>query len=79
MILKLAILNMKEFFSVINSYTAAVYQIAADGNRCNIRCNYALQEQLKKEYQKERCFPITIDIRNTADYMNILSYYAGDC
>ena len=78
--MKLNILNMKIFLAVVNTCSDAVYIETSDGKKADIRGNYELQEQLMEKYrQNKNSLPLSVSIKNPSDYMDIVSYYAGDC
>ena len=78
--MKLNILNMKNFLAVVNTCSDAVYIETSDGEKADIRGNYELQEQLMEKYrQNKNSLPLSVSIKNPFDYMDIVSYYAGDC
>ena len=78
--MKLNILNMKNFLNVVNECRDEVRVILPDGKKKNIRNHYVMQGVLLKEFEKNKgCLKITLDVVNPKDYMSIVSYYAGDC
>ena len=78
--IKLNILNMKNFLETVNTCKGEVNMLCPDGKRLNISRQYAIQNELQKEYKANKnCLQFTLDIPNPQDYMSIVSYYAGDC
>ena len=78
--MKLNILNMKNFWNVVNECRDEVRVILPDGKKKNIRNHYVMQGVLLKEFEKNKgCLKITLEVVNPKDYMSIVSYYAGDC
>lgn len=78
--MKLNILNMKNFLKVVNECRDEVRVILSDGQKKNIRGHYAMQDLLLKEFEKNKgSLKIILEVVNPKDYMSIVSYYAGDC
>lgn len=78
--MKLNILNMKNFLNVVNECRDEVRVILPDSKKKNIRNHYVMQGVLLKEFEKNKgCLKITLEVVNPKDYMSIVSYYAGDC
>lgn len=79
--IKLNILNMKNFLETVNNLCKGeVTMHCPDGKRQNISRQYAIQDELLKEYTANRnCLQLILDITNPHDYISIVSYYAGDC
>ena len=78
--MKLNILNMKNFLNVVNECRDEDRVILPDGKKKNIRNHYVMQGVLLKEFEKNKgCLKITLEVVNPKDYMSIVSYYAGDC
>lgn len=78
--MKLNILNMKNFLNVVNECRDEVRVILPDGKKKNIRNHYVMQGVLLIEFEKNKgCLKITLEVVNPKDYMSIVSYYAGDC
>ena len=50
--MKLNILNMKNFLKVVNECRDEVRVILPDGQKKNIRGHYAMQDLLLKEFEK---------------------------
>ena len=69
--IKLNILNMKNFLDTVNACTGKVYMLCPNGK---------IQDNLWRQYfQNKNCLGLILEIPNPTDYMNIVSYYAGDC
>ena len=78
--MKLNILNMKNFLKVVNECRDERRVILPDGQKKNIRGHYAMQDLLLKEFEKNKgSLKIILEVVNPKDYMSIVSYYAGDC
>ncbi|SCP97721.1 ribonuclease HII [Anaerobium acetethylicum] len=78
--MKLNILNIKNFFGAVNECTGEVNMLRPDGKKVNISRQYLIQNDLQEEYRKNKNYlRINLDIPNPKDYMSIVSYYAGDC
>ena len=78
--MKLNILNMKNFLNVVNECRDEVRVILPDGKKKNIRNHYVMQGVLLKEFEKNKgSLKIILEVVNPKDYMSIVSYYAGDC
>lgn len=77
---KLNILNMKSFLQVVNSCSGIINCVYPDGRKKDINKHYKAQEELLKLYEKNNNYlPLTLDIPNSKDYMNVIFYYVGDC
>lgn len=78
--IKLNILNMKDFLETVNTCKGAVNMLCHDGKWLNISRQYTIQNDLLKQYKANKNgLRLTIDIPTPKDYMNIVCYYAGDC
>lgn len=78
--IKLNIINMKNFLAAVNACTGAVYLINAAGEKENINKMDRKQKEIIKQYHDNRDYmTLTLDILKPSDYMSIISYYAGDC
>lgn len=78
--LKLNILNVKNFFRTVNGCESEVYLLQPDGSKRNLNKQYGLQEELTRQYRANKnCLKVALDVRNPRDYFNIVSYYCGDC
>ena len=77
---KLNILNMKKFLETVNACTGKVYMLCPNGKKQNINGEEKIQGSLRQQYlQSKNCLRLILEIPNPTDYMNIVSYYAGDC
>lgn len=77
---KLNILDMKNFLDTVNACTGKVNMLCSDGKRVNINREDELQGSLWQQFLKNKnSLRIILDIGNPKDYMSIVSYYAGDC
>lgn len=78
--MKLRILNMKNFLKVVNHCEDEVRVQLPNGRKVNIQGHYAMQEYLLREFNKNnRYLKIILDVVNPKDYLSIISYYTGDC
>lgn len=78
--LKLNIMNMKNFLDTVNACKGDVYMLYPEGRKVNIKRQYRVQNQLNEQYRENRnCLRIALEITEPRDYMSIVSYYAGDC
>ncbi len=77
---KLNILNMKNFLDTVNACTGKVNMLCPDGKKRNINGEEKVQDSLWRQYrQNKNCLRLVLEIPNPTDYMSIVSYYAGDC
>ena len=78
--IKLKILNMKNFLKVVNQCVGMIIVVSPDGKRTDINGRTAIQHRLQKEYlENGKCLPLTLEFEYPTDYFAIVSYYAGDC
>lgn len=78
--IKLNILDMKNFLKTVNSCTGKVHMLCPDGQKVNINRERMIQNSLWERYrQNKNCLRLALDIPNPKDYMNIVLYYIGDC
>lgn len=78
--MKLNILNLKNFLNTVNACTGRINMLCPDGSKVNINGKEKLQDSLWQQYrQNKNCLPLVLEIPDLKDYMNIVSYYAGDC
>ena len=79
-VVKLNILNMKNFLGTVNACIGKVYMLCPNGKKQNINGEEKIQDSLWRQYfQNKNCLCLILEIPNPTDYMNIVSYYAGDC
>ena len=79
-VVKLNILNMKNFLDTVNSCSGKVNMLCPDGKKQNINGEEKIQGSLWRQYsQNKNCLRLVLEVPNPTDYMNIVSYYAGDC
>lgn len=77
---KLNILNMENFLDTVNACAGKVYMLCQNGKKQNINGEEKIQDSLWRQYfRNKNCLSIILEIPNPTDYMNIVSYYAGDC
>lgn len=78
--IKLNILNMEGFLETVNECSGVVNLLYPDGRRKNINKQYEIQDELLKEYRKNKNrLQLSLDVQDPKDYINIVSYYAGEC
>lgn len=78
--LKLNILDMKNFLDTVNACAGKVNMLCPDGKKRNINGEAKVQDNLWRQYrQNKNCLQLVLEILNPTDYMSIVSYYAGDC
>lgn len=78
--MKLKILNMKEFLKTVNECTGAVRIIHLDGSKEDINNQYGIQMKLRERYAENgNCLTLTLDHLSPKDYLRIVMYYIGDC
>lgn len=78
--MKLRILNMKEFLKTVNGCTGPVHIVDSEGRKENINKEYGIQAKLQAEYQRNRKMLILcLEVPTPKDYLSIVNYYAGDC
>ncbi len=79
-VLKLNILDMKNFLDTVNACTGKINMLCPDGKKLDINGEEKIQESLWQQYfQNKNCLRLVLEIPTPTDYMNIVSYYAGDC
>ena len=78
--IKLNILNMKNFLETVNACEGAVFMVDANSEKTDIHRQYDIQNKLMNEYRKRKnSLPVLLNVPDPRDYMSIVSYYAGDC
>lgn len=78
--MKLNILNMKNFLEIVNKCKSEVHIICPDGEKLNINRQLTIQNKLLEKYRANKnSLLLTLDIPNPQDYMRIVFYYTGDC
>ena len=79
-VVKLNILNMENFLDTVNACIVKVYMLCPNGKKQNINGEEKIQGSLWRQYsQNKNCLRLVLEVPNPTDYMNIVSYYAGDC
>ncbi|MFG6337985.1 MAG: ribonuclease HII [Lachnospiraceae bacterium] len=77
---KLNILDMKNFLNTVNACTGKVNVLCPDGKKVNICREEGVQNSLWQQFfRNKNSLRIILDIGNPKDYMSIVSYYVGDC
>lgn len=78
--IKVNILNLNRFLSVVNQCRGCIYALTSDGRKKNITRDYHNQEKLEREYLSNGGkLPLSLLFDDPKDYMAVVSYYAGDC
>ncbi|WP_373266010.1 ribonuclease HII [Hungatella hathewayi] len=78
--MKLRILDMKEFLKTVNECAGPVNLVDSDGRRVNINKEYGIQAKLQAEYQRNRkILSLCLEVPTPEDYLSIVYYYVGDC
>lgn len=78
--IKVNILNVKDFFRTVNECSGRVLMLSEDGGRTDLNRQEGVQEKLKEQYLKNgNCLPLTLEFDEPKDYMSVVSYYVGDC
>lgn len=80
MMIKVKILNMKNFLKVVNRCKGRVFVLEPDGMKTDINGRFTVQKKLNEQFLKnKKCLPLTLSFDNPRDYLDIVSYYVGDC
>ena len=70
----------ENFLDTVNACIGKVYTLCPNGKQQNINGEEKIQDSLWRQYfQNKNCLCLILEIPNPTDYMNIVSYYAGDC
>lgn len=78
--MKLRILDMKNFLKTVNNCTGPVHIVDSDGRKVDINKEYGIQVKLQAEYQRNRkLLSLCLEVPTPEDYFRIVNYYAGDC
>lgn len=78
--IKLRILNIKEFLKTVNECTGSVYVIDSSGRKENMNRDYVVQRRIQEAYRgNKNMVVLSLDIPVPGDYFRIVNYYAGDC
>lgn len=78
--IRVNILNLNSFLKTVNQCRGRVMMLSKEGEAKNITRQYSVQQEMKAQYQKNgRYLPLSLTFDDPADYMAIVSYYAGDC
>lgn len=77
---KFNILNMESFLQMVNACRGMVNLLYADGRKENINGQYEAQGRLLERFRENGNFlRIVLDIPDAGDYMNLVTYYIGNC
>lgn len=78
--MKLNIINMESFLKTVNQCVGAVYLVSQGGQKRDINESYRIQAELLEKFEKNHRFlPITVEVSNPKDYMNIVCHYVAAC
>lgn len=78
--MKLNIINMESFLQTVNQCEGAVYLVSQDGQKRDINESYGIQAELLEKFAKNHRFlPITVEVPDSKDYMNIVCHYVVAC
>lgn len=74
--IKLNILNMKNFLKVVNQCVGRIMVASPDGKRTDINGRTGIQHRLQAEYlENGKCLPLTLEFDYPADYFAVVSYH----
>lgn len=78
--IKLHILNMKNFLSAVNACLGKVYLLCPDGGKINICKEETAQNNLWDQYRRNNNYlRLTLEIPDPKDYMSLVSSHIGNC
>lgn len=78
--IKLHIINMKNFLNAVNSCLGKVYLLSPDGGKVNICREETAQNNLWNQYRQNKNYlRLALEIPEPKDYMNVVSSYIGNC
>ncbi len=78
--IKLNILNLKNFMEELDQCQGIVYMLGRNGKRDVLGRQPDIHANLKQRYlEGGGCLPLTLEFSDPGDYMRMVSYYAGDC
>ena len=78
--MKLRILDMKEFLKAVNGCPGPVRIVASHVRNENINKESGLQATLQADYQRNRkILSLSLEVPTPADYLSIVNYYVGAC
>lgn len=79
-VIRLNILNLNNFLDTVNACTGNVNMLCPDGKKVNINREEKVQNSLWQQYRQNKNYlRLVLEIPSPKDYLNIVSYYAGDC
>lgn len=77
--IKLYILNMKNFLSAVNSCLGKVYMLCPDGRKVNICNKESEQKSLWDHYRRNNNYlKLALEIPDPKDYMNVVLFHIGN-
>lgn len=77
---KLNILNLKNFWEALDQCQGVVCMLGEDGRRTILDQKPDIRSELSHRYvEGGDCLPLTLEFSLPRDYMRMVSYYAGDC
>lgn len=78
--MKLRILNMKNFLAAVNDCEGPVNLVHPDGWRENINKQYYVQKLLTEEYiENGNYLKLRLEVPGSRDYMRLVSRYVAEC
>ncbi len=78
--IKLNILNLKNFWEALDQCQGVVRMLGEDGKQTILDQRQDLRAKLRRRYEEGGdCLPLTLAFSCPSDYMRMVSYYAGDC
>lgn len=77
--IKLRILNLKNFMETLEQCQGVVRMQDRDGGRAVSNRQPGIRADLERRYQEGGCLPLTLEFSDPSDYMRMVAYYAGDC
>lgn len=77
--IKLHIINMKNFLNAVNSCLGKVYLLSPDGEKVNICREETAQNNLWNQYRQNKNYlRLALEIPEPKDYMNVVLSYIGN-
>lgn len=78
--IKVNILDLKNFLETVNRCRGRVMVIGSDGRKTDITRKYGIQREMEKRYRENgRSLRLSLTFEEPKDYLDVVSYYAGDC
>lgn len=77
--IKLHIINMKNFLNAVNSCLGRVYMLCPDGTKVNICNEETTQKSLWDQYRRNKNYlKLALEIPEPKDYIHVISSYIGN-